>query len=148
MVTVKVKRLHQDAKIPKKSTKGSAGYDVRACMEDEIQLSPGNTVKVPTGLAFAIPEGYEIQVRSRSGFASPKHAVFVTNGPGTVDSDFRGEVHVILSNIHRFRTLTIQPGDRIAQLVVAEVIDSEMEEEDELVDPATRTGGFGSTGVS
>ncbi len=123
----------------------AAGADVRAFVRDDIVLEPGSSVLVPTGLRFAIPEGYEIQVRPRSGLAL-KHGITVLNSPGTIDADYRGEVGVILIN-HGTISFTITNGMRIAQIVVAPVIRAKFFITESL-DATTRgVGGFGHTGT-
>ena len=106
-----------DIELPHFASDGAAGMDVRACIDAPITLANGAVAMIPTGIACAVPNGYEMQVRSRSGLAA-KNGVFCLNAPGTIDSDFRGEIHVILANFGT-EPYTIQRGDRIAQLVVA-----------------------------
>jgi dUTP pyrophosphatase len=146
-VPVKIKKLHKDAIIPSYQTKGSVGFDLHALIDNNgvVELKPQQQAIIGTGLAFGIPEGYEIQVRSRSGFAF-KHSVTVTHGIGTVDSDYRGEVKVVLFN-HGTKTIEIKHGDRIAQAVLNEVPQAEFEETDELEETERGSNGFGSTGV-
>lgn len=123
---------------------GDAGLDLRAALAEPLDLAPGDIRVVPTGLSVAVPEGYEMQVRSRSGLSTK--GVVVANAPGTVDAGYRGEVGVILTNIGR-ETVTLQPGDRIAQAVLAAVALLPVAEVTDLP-PSTRgAGGFGSTGV-
>jgi dUTP diphosphatase len=133
-----------DLPLPARMTDGSAGLDLRACVERELTLSPGGRALVPTGFRVAIPEGFEGQVRPRSGLAS-RHGVTLANAPGTVDADYRGEVQVALVNLGA-EPFTIRRGDRIAQLVVAPVERPEPEEVDELPGTARGAGGFGHTG--
>jgi dUTP pyrophosphatase len=128
--------------LPKYQTAGAAGMDIQSA--ENFRLSPGRTVAVKTGLAFAVPEGYEMQVRSRSGLAA-KHAVFVTNGIGTIDCDYRGEVMVILTNLGS-QMFDINVGDRIAQLVIAPTYRPAVYERNELPTTERGTGGLGSTG--
>ncbi|GAA0269291.1 dUTP diphosphatase [Alteraurantiacibacter aestuarii] len=143
-VPVRIKRLPHShgLDMPAYATQGAAGMDVLAA--EGVILRPGTRHAVATGFAVAIPSGYEIQVRPRSGLAL-KHGITVPNTPGTVDSDYRGEVKVILIN-HSDDNFTIQRGDRIAQLVVSPVTLARWEEVDELDDTARGAGGFGSTG--
>lgn len=157
MIDIKIKRLHKDAKLPTRATAESAGYDVYSY--DDYQLFRGSSIIVPLGFSVEIPKGYELQVRSRSGLAF-KEQVFVTNSPGTIDSDYRGEVKVLLSRLKhvesacgttcdvyqedRFR---IRPGDRIAQLVLAVVPESQIVEVTDIVPTDRGVGGFGSTGA-
>jgi dUTP pyrophosphatase len=132
--------------LPAYETAGSAGMDVRAAVPDgdPITLAPGARAMVPTGLSVAIPEGYEIQVRPRSGLAA-KHGLTCLNTPGTIDSDYRGEIKVILINLGS-EAFTIRRGERIAQLVLAPVTRLEWQPVSELPETARGAGGFGSTG--
>jgi dUTP pyrophosphatase len=139
---VQVVRLDQ-AVLPLKQTPGSAGYDVCANNKMTIWIPAGETRLIPTGLKVALPEGYELQVRSRSGLALKK-SVVVLNAPGTVDSDYRQEVGIILVN-HGTQSFEVNKGDRIAQFVFAKYETVEFEETDTL-DDTERKGGFGSTG--
>lgn len=129
--------------LPARATAGAAGADLVAA--EEATIAPGSVHAVATGIALAIPEGYEGQVRPRSGLAL-KHGVTVLNAPGTIDADYRGEVKVILIN-HGREPFRIARGDRIAQLVVAPVSASRFERVEALTDTARGTGGFGSTGL-
>ena len=144
-VDIAVKRLDHagDLPLPCYETSGSAGMDVRAA--EEMVLPPGQRGLVGTGLAFAIPEGYEIQVRPRSGLALKK-GIAIPNSPGTIDSDYRGELKVILIN-HGEENFTIERGDRIAQIVVAPVQRGVLVEVADLDETQRGAGGFGSTGV-
>ena len=134
--------------LPKAQTSGSAGIDLIAAVDPygPIHLAPGKRVLVPTGLVIAIPPGYEGQVRPRSGLAL-KHGVTVLNSPGTIDSDYRGEVKVILIN-HGDEAFVIERAERIAQLVVAAVAQAELVEVAEIAPTERASGGFGSTGKS
>ena len=144
-VDIAVKRLDHagDLPLPSYETKGSAGMDVRAA--EELVIAPGERGLVGTGLAFAIPEGYEMQVRPRSGLALKK-GISIPNSPGTIDSDYRGELKVILIN-HGAEEFVIARGDRIAQIVIAPVQQGNLVVVDDLNDTARGSGGFGSTGV-
>ena len=135
-----------DLPLPAYETAGAAGMDLRAAVsgDEALVLSPGTRAAVPTGLAFALPEGFEAQVRPRSGLAL-KHGITVLNSPGTIDADYRGEVSVLLIN-HGREAFTINRGDRIAQMVVARVADVAWREERELPGSVRGQGGFGSTG--
>ena len=124
-------------------TGGSAGMDLPAALDAAINIEPGARVLVPCGFALSIPRGYEGQVRPRSGLAL-EHGLSVLNAPGTIDADYRGEVSVILANLGS-DTVTIEPGQRIAQLVLAPVIRAELTEVDELDDTERGEGGFGHT---
>lgn len=131
--------------MPEYKTPGSAGMDLRASLKDYIILRPGERVSVPTGLYAEIPQGYEGQVRSRSGL-SIKNGVVVLNSPGTVDSDYRGEICVILMNMGD-EEFIIHNGDRIAQLVICPVVQAEIEPVDTFDETERGTGGFGHTGL-
>lgn len=143
-VTVHIRRLPhgQGLALPAYATEGAAGMDVLAA--EEVMLAPGGRHAVATGLAVAIPPGYEIQVRPRSGLAL-KHGISVPNTPGTIDSDYRGELKVILIN-HGPEPFAIHRGDRVAQLVLAPVVRAAWEEAAELDETERGAGGFGSTG--
>ncbi len=145
-VTVRVMRLLHgaDLPLPSAATEGSAGFDLRAATDAAWVLVPGARRLVPTGLAIALPAGYEAQVRPRSGLAL-RHGVTVLNSPGTVDSDYRGEIGVILIN-HGDAPFEIARGERIAQLVVAPVMSARWHEVAELDESDRGAGGFGSTG--
>ncbi len=144
-VEVRVKRLNNGAglPLPDYASDGAAGMDI--CAAEGLTLKVGKRHAVATGFAFAIPLGFEVQVRPRSGLAL-KHGITCLNTPGTIDSDYRGEVKVILANLGD-EDFAIQRGDRIAQLVVAPVTHAAMVEVDALDDTARGSGGFGSTGV-
>ena len=130
--------------LPMRATEGAAGYDVRAANPEPITLKPGERFAVPTGLALSIPPGYEVQVRPRSGLAL-KHGIILPNSPGTIDSDYRGELKIIMMNLGK-EAFTIKAGDRIAQLIVGRVIDADFVEVETLDDTDRGTGGFGHTG--
>lgn len=142
--TIKFKRLSNgdDLPLPQYQSEGAAGMDV--CSAIDVTLAPGGGVMIPTGWSVEVPAGYEIQVRSRSGLA--KQGIFVTNSPGTVDSDYRGEICVLLSNLDIARSFKVKRGDRIAQLVLNEVPRFAVKEVQELSDTTRGEGGFGSTG--
>ncbi|MBX7539542.1 dUTP diphosphatase [Qipengyuania sphaerica] len=143
-IGVQVKRLPHGhgLELPAYATSGAAGMDVLAA--ESVTLKPGQRYAVATGLALAIPQGYEIQVRPRSGLAL-KHGITVPNTPGTIDSDYRGELKIILIN-HSDDNFEIARGDRVAQLVLAPVVQARWNEVDELDDTERGEGGFGSTG--
>ena len=143
-VAVRVRRLPngEGLDLPRYATQGAAGMDVLAA--EDVALAPGARHAVATGLSVAIPPGYEIQVRPRSGLAL-KHGISVPNTPGTIDSDYRGELKVILIN-HGAEPFAIHRGDRVAQLVIAPVTQAAWEEVEELETTARGEGGFGSTG--
>jgi dUTP pyrophosphatase len=146
--TIPIKRLpHSEGlPLPAYETPGSAGMDLRAAVPDEepMTLRPGARALVPTGLAFALPQGFEAQVRPRSGLAA-KHGVTCLNTPGTIDSDYRGEVKVILVNLGE-EDFVIRRGERIAQMVIAPVTKGTWTEVADLDETARGAGGFGSTG--
>ncbi|MDR2897232.1 MAG: dUTP diphosphatase [Spirochaetaceae bacterium] len=145
MDTVEIRCLPREgAKLPMYQTLGAAGADVCACISDPLTLLPGERFAVPTGLSFEIPEGYEIQVRPRSGLAI-KQGIACVNSPGTIDSDYRGEVAVILINLGS-EPFRIENGDRIGQLVVAPVTRGIFERAEKLSSTQRGNGGFGSTG--
>jgi dUTP pyrophosphatase len=145
---VPIRRLanNPDLPLPAYETPGAAGMDLRAAVpaEEPVILRPGDRAAVPTGLAFALPEGFEGQVRPRSGLAA-RHGVSLANTPGTIDADYRGEVKVIVINLGE-EDFTIRRGDRIAQLVIAPVIRAEWSEVESLDETGRGSGGFGSTG--
>jgi dUTP pyrophosphatase len=131
----------RDLPLPRRATPGSAGYDLCAAVDAAVELAPGERALVPTGFAVALPEGFEGQVRPRSGLAL-RHGIVLPNAPGTIDSDYRGEVKVILQNLGD-APFTIRRGDRIAQLVIAAVVRAEWDERSELDLTARGAGGFG-----
>ena len=145
-VPIRVVRLpHAEGlELPAYASAGAAGMDVLAALDAPIQLMPGKRAAVPTGLSLAIPVGYEVQVRPRSGLAL-KQGLTVANAPGTIDSDYRGELKVLLINLGD-RPVEIQRGMRIAQLVVAPVVQGVWNEVDSLDETVRGSGGFGSTG--
>jgi len=144
MAKVLIKKLSSKVELPKYKTEGSSGLDLMAFIEKSIKLNPKESVLVPTGISIAIAEDLEIQIRPRSGLAA-KSNISVLNTPGTIDSDYRGEIKVILFN-HSNNEFIINNKDRIAQMVLAPIIKAEFEEVDELPDTIRGEGGFGSTG--
>ncbi len=135
----------RDIELPAYKTAGSAGMDVAAAVAADLQINPGEIALVPTGWSVAVPDGYELQVRPRSGLAV-KHGVTLINSPGTIDSDYRGEVKIGLVNLGK-KVFTVHRGDRIAQLVLAAVVRARLQLVEKL-DPSGRGhGGFGHTGV-
>ena len=147
MISVQFKQLDHAKGLPLPSyeTSAAAGMDIRAALGFSITLKPGERMLVPTGLQMALPEGYEAQIRPRSGLAI-KHGITMLNSPGTIDADYRGEVKVIAIN-HGTEDFTIQHGDRIAQMVISPVVQLGIQVVDDLSDTERGTGGFGSTGV-
>jgi len=146
-VTVRITRIDgaaHELHLPKYATDHSAGMDVCAAVEGEVILKAGETALISTGFAIALPEGYEAQVRPRSGLAA-KNQITVLNSPGTIDADYRGEVKVILTNFGR-QDFVIKRGDRIAQMVVAPYTRVQWEEKESLDETKRGVGGFGHTG--
>ena len=144
MVKILVKKLDPKVKIPEYKTSGSSGMDLMAFVESSIKIAPNTLELIPTGLSVAIPEDLEIQIRPRSGLAV-KSSVSVLNTPGTIDSDYRGELKIILFN-HGNKDFIINNNDRIAQMVLTPVIKMELEEVNQLPETIRGSGGFGSTG--
>ena len=144
MTILQIKKLYPDVQLPKYQTTGSAGLDLQANISEPMVLKAGEIFLVPTGLAIALQEGYEAQVRPRSGLAL-KNGITVLNSPGTIDSDYRGEISVILIN-HSKQDFTITCGLRIAQLVIAQYAVAKIIEVEELSATNRGEGGFGSTG--
>ena len=144
MVKVLFKKLNSFAQLPSYKTDGASGMDLMACVEKSISLEPGKSCLVPTGLSVAFPKEYEIQIRPRAGLAA-KSNISVLNTPGTIDSDYRGEIKVILFN-HGNKNFKINNNDRIAQMILTPVIKMDLEETNELPDSIRGAGGFGSTG--
>jgi dUTP pyrophosphatase len=144
MVKVLIKRLNSTVKLPKYKTNGASGMDLMAFIKEPINIKPKTSSLVPTGLAVAFSEDYEIQIRPRSGLAA-KNNISVLNSPGTIDSDYRGEIKIIIYN-HGNTNFFIKNGDRIAQMVLTPIVKIEIEETLDLPDTIRGTGGFGSTG--
>ena len=144
MIKVLVKKLNSIAQLPSYKTNGASGMDLMACIEKPIKLEPGKSCLIPTGLSIAFSERYEIQIRPRSGLAA-KNNISVLNTPGTIDSDYRGEIKIILFN-HGNENFIINNNDRVAQMVLTPVIKMELEETNELPNSIRGKGGFGSTG--
>jgi dUTP pyrophosphatase len=143
-VEIRFLRLHQGAQLPAYQTEHAAGLDLHACIEAPVRLAPGDIAMIPCGFAMAIPHGFEAQVRPRSGLAT-KHGIGMPNAPGTVDSDYRGEMKVPLVNLGR-AAFTVEHGMRIAQMVVAPVARATVRVVEELDGTSRGAGGFGSTG--
>lgn len=141
---VAIKKLRDQAVLPSYQTTGSAAADVTACIDAPIALAPGDRVVVPTGFAMMLPSGYEAQIRARSGLSS-KHGICMANGVGTIDSDYRGEVGVILLNLGH-ETFVVEPGMRIAQMAVARCDQAVWREVDTIDETVRGEGGYGSTG--
>ena len=144
MVKILIKKTNRKVITPKYKTDGSSGVDLSAFLDKEVVIKPNSSELIPTGLQVAIPEELEIQIRPRSGLAA-KESIGVLNSPGTIDSDYRGELKIILFN-HSNKDFIINNGDRIAQMVLVPIIKMEFEEVDNLPDTVRGQGGFGSTG--
>ena len=144
MVKVLIKKLNPSVQLPSYKTNGASGMDLMAFIEKPISLEPGKSCLVPTGLSVAFPAEYEIQIRPRSGLAA-KNNISVLNTPGTIDSDYRGELKIILFN-HSSKNFIINNNDRVAQMVLTPIIKMELEETNELPESIRGKGGFGSTG--
>ena len=144
MTKILIKRLSKEVPLPKYETSGSSGMDLAANINANIQISPGKTAIVPTGLALSIPKGFEVQIRPRSGLAA-KQKISVLNTPGTIDADYRGEIKVILINLG-YNSYTVERGTRIAQMVVCPIVQAQLKEVKDLSETERGKGGFGSTG--
>ncbi|MDR0443820.1 MAG: dUTP diphosphatase [Treponema sp.] len=142
---IKVLKAHQRIQLPQYESEGAAGLDMRAFLETEISIPPMGRAKVPTGLKIEIPEGFEGQVRPRSGLAL-RCGLTIPNSPGTIDSDYRGDLDIILINLGA-QDVIIKDGDRIAQLVIAPVCRAELVEAEALAGTRRGSAGFGSTGI-
>ena len=144
MTKILIKRLSKEVTLPKYETAGSSGMDLAANLDANINIDPGKTAIIPTGLALSIPKGFEVQIRPRSGLAAKKK-ITVLNTPGTIDSDYRGEIKVILINQGQ-ETFKVEKGLRIAQMVVCPVVQAQIKEVEDLSETERGKGGFGSTG--
>lgn len=142
---IKIQKLKSDAELPEYRTIGSSGADLKALPESDVIIEPGMTALIPTGIAVEIPEGYEIQIRTRSGLAA-NSGIIVLNSPGTIDSDYRGEIRIIIANLGK-KPFTVKKGDRIAQAVIARSYRAEFEETQSLSTSIRASRGFGSTGI-
>jgi dUTP pyrophosphatase len=145
MTKIQIKKLFSDVLIPKYETPGSSGMDLAAYIKEDIVINPGDKALVPTGFSLSVPRGFEVQIRPRSGLAAKK-SLTVLNTPGTIDSDYRGEVKVILIN-HSKVQFVVKNTERIAQMVICPVERVKLEEVQELSDTDRGIGGFGSTGT-
>jgi len=144
MVRILVKKFDKNIKLPTYKTSGSSGMDLVAYIKNKITINPGKIALVPTGIAVAIPENYEIQIRPRSGLAAKK-GISVLNTPGTVDSDYRGEIKIILINLSK-KSFVVKSGDRVAQMILCPVAKGKLQEVKNLPKTVRGKGGFGSTG--
>ena len=144
MIKILVKKFDKNIKLPTYKTSGSSGMDLVAYIKNKITIDPGKTVMIPTGNAVAIPKNYEIQIRPRSGLAAKK-GISVLNTPGTVDSDYRGEIIIILINLSK-KSFVVKSGDRVAQMILCPVAKGKLQEVKNLPKTVRGKGGFGSTG--
>ena len=144
MVKVLIKKLDPSVKLPEYKTSGASGLDLRAFIKEPFEIKPKTSSLIPTGLSVAFSKNYEIQIRPRSGLAAKKN-ITVLNTPGTIDSDYRGEIKVIIYN-HGDENFLVNNGDRIAQMILAPVVKMELEEVNNLPESIRGKGGFGSTG--
>jgi|TARA_B100001093_G_scaffold355704_1_gene340290 dUTP pyrophosphatase len=145
MKKILIKRISKNVLLPKYETPGSSGMDISAYIEKNVEINPGEKSIIPTGFHLSIPEGYEVQIRPRSGLAAKK-GITVLNTPGTIDSDYRGEIKVILINLSQEKFI-VENNMRIAQIVICPVIQAHFEEVNELSSTDRGSGGFGSTGT-
>ena len=145
MTEILIKRLSKEVPLPKYETDGSSGLDLAAWIDKNIQINPGKSEIIPTGLSIAIPKNYEIQIRPRSGLAA-KNQISVLNTPGTIDADYRGEIKVILINLSD-KSFIVEKGLRIAQMVLCPIVKAKLKEVESLEDTKRGSGGFGSTGI-
>ncbi len=145
MTKILIKRLSKEVSLPKYETSGSSGMDLAAYIDSNININPGQTAIIPTGLALSIPKGFEVQIRPRSGLAA-KQKISVLNTPGTIDSDYRGEIKVILINLGP-EPFKVEKGLRIAQMIVCPIVQAQLKEVDDLSETERGKGGFGSTGT-
>lgn len=145
MTKIQIKKLSNEVLTPKYETFGSSGMDIAAYTDQDIIIDSGNRALIPTGFSLSIPQGYEIQIRPRSGLAIKK-GITVLNTPGTIDSDYRGEIKVVLINLSKDK-FTVKNGERIAQMVICPIKQISVEEVEELPETDRGTGGFGSTGT-
>jgi len=147
-VVIKVKKLdgkNQAISLPQRATQGSAGFDLMASNDEEIVIAPGERALIPTGIAIELPQGLEAQIRPRSGLAW-KYGITLLNTPGTIDSDYRGEIKIIMINLGK-EPFRLKKGDRIAQMVISRFVECKLEEVKELTETERSSGGFGHTGI-
>lgn len=145
MTEILIKRLSKNISLPKYETSGSSGMDLSANIEKEIEIKPGKSSIIPTGLAVSIPKNFEIQIRPRSGLAA-KNQISVLNTPGTIDADYRGELKVILINLGS-KSFKVEKGLRIDQMILCPIVKAKLIEVETLEETIRGTGGFGSTGI-
>ena len=144
MVKILVKKFDKNIKLPAYKTPGSSGMDLLAYTKNKITINPGRTAMIPTGIAVAIPRHYEIQIRPSSGLAAKK-GISILNTPGTIDSDYRGEIKIILINLSK-KSFMVKSGDRVAQMILCPVVKGKLQEVKNLPKTVRDKGGFGSTG--
>jgi len=144
MVKILIKKFDKNIKLPIYKTAGSSGMDLVAYIKNKITINPSKTAIIPTGIAVAIPKNYEIQIRPRSGLAANK-SISVLNTPGTIDSDYRGEIKIILINLSK-KSFVVKSGDRVAQMILCPVVRGKLKEVKNLPKTVRGKGGFGSTG--
>ena len=144
MVKILIKKFYKNIKLPIYKTVGSSGMDLVAYTKNKITINPSKTAIIPTGIAVAIPKNYEIQIRPRSGLAANK-SISVLNTPGTIDSDYRGEIKIILINLSK-KSFVVKSGDRVAQMILCPVAKGKLKEVTNLPKTVRDRGGFGSTG--
>ena len=144
MVKILIKKFYKNIKLPIYKTSGSSGMDLVAYIKNKITINPSKTAIIPTGIAVAIPKNYEIQIRPRSGLAAKK-GISVLNTPGTIDSDYRGEIKIILINLSK-KSFIVKSGDRVAQMILCPVVKGKLKEVKNLPKTVRDKGGFGSTG--
>ena len=145
MTKIKIKKLSNEVLTPKYETPGSSGMDIAAYINEDVIINSGDKALIPTGFSLSIPQGYEVQIRPRSGLAA-KNSITVLNAPGTIDADYRGEIKVILINLGKDKFI-VKRGERVAQMVVCPVTQVKLEEVKKLSSTDRGTGGFGSTGT-
>lgn len=143
-MNIRITKLKESAQLPEYQTEHSAGMDLHAANDEPVVLKPGDRAAIPTGIAVAVPSGYEAQIRARSGLAA-KHGIALTNGIGTIDADYRGEVGVLIVNLGQ-EDFVVEPGMRIAQMVIAKYEKIGWDQVDSLDETSRGGGGFGSTG--
>lgn len=141
---IEIKKLKENAIVPRYATEHSAGMDLAACIDEPVTIAPGERAIIPTGIAIALPPGYEAQIRGRSGMAA-KHGIMPANGIGTIDADYRGEIGLITLNTSN-KPFIVEPGMRLAQMVIARYETVEWNEVKELDETVRGDGGYGSTG--
>jgi len=145
MTEILIKRLSKNINLPRYETEGSSGMDLVANINSPIEIKPGETSIIPTGIAVSIPKNFEFQIRPRSGLAA-KNKVSVLNTPGTIDADYRGEIKIILINFGK-KSFIVEKGTRIAQMVLCPISKARIKEAESLEDTIRGSGGFGSTGI-